>query len=104
MDGSMSALSMQVGMLTERLRGQQRDVDDLKTWREGAEKRLASLEARPKASVKSLLMELFTPKQWATLIAVVLASLWGIVTPDEARSTIRGVIGLAPLQTPAPRS
>ena len=104
MDGSMSALSMQVGMAVERLRGQQRDLDDLKTWREGTEKRLASLEAKPKASLKGLMLELYSPKQWATIIAVVLASLWGIVTPDEARNSIRGVIGLAPFHTPAPRS
>ena len=87
----LSALSMQVGILTERLRAMDKRLTDLERRKEGP-------------GLAGLLREVATPREWASAVLVALLALWGIVTPDEARSTIRGVIGLAPLQTPAPRS
>lgn len=85
----LSALSMQVGMLTERLRAMDERLTDLERRKEGP-------------GLAGLLREVATPREWAAAFLVALLALWGIVTPDDVRDKARALLDLPPLEQRGP--
>lgn len=85
----LSALSMQVGMLTERLRAMDKRLTDLERRKEGL-------------GLAGLLREVATPREWAAAALVALLALWGIVTPDDVRDRARALLDLPPLEQHGP--
>lgn len=97
MEDGLSALSMQVGMAVERLRTVQRDQDGLRKWAGQMDKRVRDLEraqTRPKETIRSLMREIATPREWAMALAVAVLALWGIITPEDIRDMTRAALGL----------
>lgn len=91
MDEGLSALSMQVGMLTER----QRAMDERQRTMDRRLKALESPQDRP--GLAKTLRAIATPREWAAVLAVALLALMGIVTPEEVRDKIRSVLDLPPI-------
>ena len=83
-DEGLSALSMQVGILSERQRAMDRRLINLERRKEGS--RLAGL-----------VREVATPREWFAALAIALLALWGIVTPEDVRDKVRAYLDLPPL-------